>query len=116
MPEEPGAAYDRGVTAGGIAERLASHDRHFETINGSLERVAEEMHKLRLAVQRLGDQAISDATTRVTTAAALKDAEEARRSRTETAWSPIQKILAVLAGFAVLVGAVVGIVTLVRGR
>jgi hypothetical protein len=96
--------YDRGHMAGGIAERLASHDRHFESINGSLSDLASEMHELTLAVQRLGDQADAAAKTVVTTASALKDAEEARRGRSEQSWSPIQKFLALLAAAVALGG------------
>jgi hypothetical protein len=63
------------------------------------------MHELRLAVQRLGDQAISRDATVVTTAAALKDAEEARRSTADQSWSPWAKIFAAVGGIAALIGA-----------
>jgi hypothetical protein len=100
VTEEAGDAYDRGHTAGEIAARLAGHDKHFATINGSLAEVAREMHSLTLAVQRLGDQAVSRDATVITTAAALKDAEAARRDNSEHAWSPIARLLAVLGGLA----------------
>lgn len=102
MTEEAGDAYDRGHTAGEIAARLAGHDRHFATINGSLAAVALEMHALTLAVQRLGDQAVSRDATVITTAKALKDAEDARRDNAERAWSPVSRLLAVVGGFAAL--------------
>ena len=89
-------AYDRGTVAGKIDARLAGHDQHFATINGSLEKVASELHELKLAVQRLGDQAVSRDATVVTTAAALKDAEDARRSKSEQTWSPFAKTITVL--------------------
>jgi hypothetical protein len=88
-------AYDRGTVAGKIDARLAGHDKHFESINGSLEKVAAELNGLKLAVQRLGDQAVSRDATVVTTAAALKDAEDARRSKTESAWTPVAKAIAI---------------------
>jgi hypothetical protein len=91
MAESSQEAFDRGAAAGEIAARLLGHDKHFEKINGSLDRVAEEMHGLKLAVQRLGDQAVSRDATVLTTAAALKDAEEARRDKTEQAWSRSRK-------------------------
>jgi hypothetical protein len=106
MSETTGDAYDRGVIAGEIAARLAGHDKHFASINGSLATLASEMHDLVLAVQRLGDQAEANAKTVITTAAALKSAEEARRDKIEHSWSPVAKVLAVLAG-------VVGVVALV---
>ena len=96
--------FDRGHTAGEIAARLAGHDKHFATINGSIGDMTREMHNLTLAVQRLGDQAVSRDATVVTTAAALKDAEEARRSQAESSWSPWQKLLAVIGGLVALVG------------
>jgi outer membrane receptor for monomeric catechols len=88
---ENGSAYDRGVAAGEIAARLAGHDQHFGAINGSLGRMADEMHEMRLALQRLGDSAAADRATVVTTAVALKDAEEARRDATDTRWAPLQR-------------------------
>ncbi len=103
MAGEDGA-YDRGVAAGEIAARLAGHDKHFAAINGSLADVAREMHALTLAVQRLGDQAVSRDATVVTTAAALKDAEDARRSKSETSWSPFARGIAVVATLATVAG------------
>jgi len=103
VTESPQEAYDRGAVQGGIAERLASHDRHFEAINGNLARVADEMHGLRLAVQRLGDAQASDRTTAVTTAAALKAAEDARRAKSESAWTPMARFLAVVGGVVAVI-------------
>jgi hypothetical protein len=90
--ESPQEAYDRGTVAGGIAERLAGHDRHFAAINGQLARIAEEIYGMRLAVQGLSDAATSDRSTVVTTAAALKSADDARRSRSEWAWTPLARL------------------------
>lgn len=103
---QPDDAYDRGHIAGEIAARLAGHDRHFEAINGSLADIANEMHALTLAVQRLGDQAISRDATVVTTAAALKDAEDARRAKGEQTWTPFARTIAVLGGLAALAAVV----------
>lgn len=109
MSESPQDAYDRGAAAGEIAARLAGHDKHFATINGSLAEIAKEMHALTLAVQRLGDQAVSRDATVVTTAAALKDAEEARRSKDDQSWSPVARLFAVLGALAAL-AAVAGLI------
>ena len=107
MGEPVEDAYERGHIAGEIAARLAGHDRHFAAINGSLADLAREMHGLTLAVQRLGDQAVSRDATVVTTAAALKDAEDARRAKSEQSWSPWQKIFAAVGASAAL-AAVIG--------
>lgn len=96
--------YDRGRVDGAIAERLAGHDKHFAAINGSLADMVREMHDLTLAVQRLGDQAVARDATVVTTAAALKDAEEARRGSSERSWTPVARVLAIAGGVATIVG------------
>lgn len=107
---EPEDAYDRGHLAGSIAERLAGHDRHFSLINGSLVDIAREMRDLRMAVQRLADQAVARDATVITTAAALKDAEEARRDRTEQSWSPWAKIFVATGSLLGVAGLIILIV------
>ena len=104
-------AYDAGHTAGGIDARLAQHDTHFTQINGSIRDMAAEMAQVRMLLQRLADSADADRRTVVTTAAALKDAEEARRSTTTDRWSPWQKGIALLGAAVALAGFVVLIVT-----
>jgi hypothetical protein len=104
VPEDDEEAYERGHVAGEIAARLAGHDKHFNSINGSLERIAEKLTILAMDVQRLADQAVSDAATRISTAAALKDAEAARRDKTEQSWSPWSKVFAVIAAVVALAG------------
>jgi hypothetical protein len=107
-------AYDRGHLAGEIAARLAGHDQHFASINGSLADIAKAMHALTLAVQRLGNQAEASAATAIATAKALKDADEARRAQSERSWSPVQKFLAVVAGLGTALAMIIGIRTLIR--
>jgi hypothetical protein len=102
--------YKRGHDAGGIAERLDSHDRHFALINGSLADMVREIHGLALALQRLADQAVARDATVLTTAAALKEAEEARRDKTEQGWAPWQKALAVVAGLVAVAGLIVTLI------
>lgn len=92
--------YERGK----IDERLASHDKHFERINGSLTDVAENLASLNLGIQRLVDSAQADRATVLTTAKALKDAEEARRDKGDARWSPVQRLAVVLGGMAAVVG------------
>jgi hypothetical protein len=99
-------AYNRGHAAGGIAERLDSHDRHFSSINGSLDRVFAELHAIRMELQRQGDGARASADKVVATALALEKAETARRDRT---WSPFARLFAVL-GAAAALAAVIGLI------
>lgn len=82
---------------GQIDARLAGHDQHFAAINGSIGRLADEMHQMNLVVQGLADDAKANAKTVITTAAALKDAEAARRDKSETSWTPLSRALAVAA-------------------
>jgi methyl-accepting chemotaxis protein len=101
---ENGSQYDRGVAAGEISQRLKEHDQHFSKINGSMERVANELQKQTLAIQRMSDAMTANEATVLKTAAALKDAEEARRDRTETRWSPLTRL-------GIVVGILVGLAT-----
>lgn len=96
MAEEE-AAYERGRAEGEIRERLSSHDRHFEAINGQLARVAASLEQMIVAVARVGDrqQAIID------TSAATR---EAVRAASERRWSVWQRIFAVVGVLAALVG------------
>lgn len=107
-------AYEAGHTAGGIDARLAQHDTHFARINGSLADVARELAGVKLALQRLADSADADRRTVVTTAAALKDAEEARRSTTTDRWQPWQKAIALITGLGALAG--LAVLLLTKGR
>jgi hypothetical protein len=106
-------SYDRGHVDGVIAARLAGHDAHFAAINGSLADMVQEMRELTLAVQRLGDQAVARDATVVTTAAALKDAEEARRSTSDRSWTPVTRVIAVLGGVAALIAVLGGVAALI---
>jgi septal ring factor EnvC (AmiA/AmiB activator) len=102
------AAYERGVEAGRVEHTLQEHAEHLAKINGSMERVAQQLHELVLAVQRLGDQAEARDATVIATAHALEKAEAARRASSERTWSPFAKIFAAL-GAAAAVAAVVAV-------
>jgi hypothetical protein len=104
MTETPEQAFIRGTIAGAVETRLAGHDRHFAAINGSLATVADEMHQVVLGIQRLTDQAASDRQTVIATAAALRLADEARRTQTAERWSGVQKLLALWAAIATAIG------------
>jgi len=88
--------YGKGLEAGKVLQRLDGHDAHLERINGSMEKVATELAGVKLALQRLADQAVSRDATVITTAAALKDAEQARRDQAERSWSPVSRLSLVL--------------------
>lgn len=113
-PSEP-SDFDQGVAAGRIDARLAGHDKHFADINGSIKELAGEMHQLVLAVQRLGDAANADRATAITTAAALKEAEEARRGKSETRWTPMARLITVIVAAAVVAGVIIAYATLHNG-
>lgn len=88
--------YERGR----VDELLRQHGDHLSKINGSMEHVADELHGLRLDIQKLTQAADSDRGTVITTAKALRDAEETRRARAERGWSPFQKFSVVIASIA----------------
>jgi hypothetical protein len=97
-------AFDRGTAAGQITARLAEHDKHFARINGSLETMASEMHAVNLGLQGLRDEAVASRATVLTTAAALKAADDARRDKTEQSWSPMTRLGAVVASAVGVIG------------
>lgn len=120
MTESNQQAYDRGADAGRIEQRLAGYDAHFRTINGSIADTARELHDLVLAVQRLADQAVADAKTRVSTAEAVEKARQeaagaieaerrARSDRSATVWTVPRLAGAALGAIAALVALILGI-------
>lgn len=100
--------FKRGVEAGRVEQTLLEHAEHLAKINGSMERVAQQLHDLVLAVQRLGDQAEARDATVIATAHALEKAEATRRSRSARTWSPFAKLFAAL-GAAAAVAAIVAV-------
>jgi len=106
------SAYERGRSEA----RLDQHEERLDKLNGSLDRFATEMSGLKLGVQRLGDQADSDAATRLATAAALKEEREATASalrasteRAERRWTPAMRLGALLGSFATVIATAVAV-------
>jgi hypothetical protein len=95
------------MAAGRIAERLADHDAHLTRINGSMERVADELAQVKLILQGLADAANADRSTVLTTASALKDADAARREKSDVRWSPYSRLLALVVALAAVAAAVI---------
>jgi hypothetical protein len=117
---ENGSAFDRGVAAGEIAQRLKEHDKHFAQINGSMERVADELSGIKLQMQRMADAMSADRATVLTTAAAVEKERESTaqavekerttlRDQAETRWSPLMR-WGVFAGILAAIASVVAIV------
>jgi hypothetical protein len=88
--------YERGKVQGRTDSRLDDHDDHFAKLNGSVVDLGGKVAKLTLAIQRLTDQGTARDATVITTAAALKDAETARRDKSDQTWSPFAKTITVL--------------------
>jgi chromosome segregation ATPase len=89
---------------GRVDERLAGHDSHFKMINGSLKEIAANLASLNLSMQRMEDSAKSDRATVVTTAKALREAEDARRDKGEARWTPVQRLTMLLGSMGAVVG------------
>jgi hypothetical protein len=104
MTATEGDAYDRGHMAGETNERLAGHDKHFAAINGSLEKLAVTSHEQTMALQRIADQVTANTRAAAIVADALKDAEAARREKSNQTWTPLTRIFAVIAALSTLVG------------
>ena len=96
--------FERGHVAGVIAARLTEHDKHFANINGSIAEARAELKGINLQLQRLGDNAIAASATVIATAIALEKAETARRIKSDTSWSPFQKVIAVIGPILVAIG------------
>lgn len=95
---------------GRIDQRLDNHDKHFEQINGSMQKVATNLAELNLGIQRLIDSSAADRATVLTTAKALKDAEEARRDKGEQSWSPVQRLIAITVALAAIAGVIITLI------
>jgi len=110
------AALERGRRVGQVDAALSEHDERLDKINGSMERLANEMGEVKLAVQRLGDDARSAATTVLATAKALKEERdataEALRARTERAdqrWTPAMRFGALAGSAATVLGVAIAV-------
>ena len=110
---QPSNDYDRGVAAGEIAARLAGHDEHFASINGSLGDLAGEMRGVKLALQRLADRAAADRATARAAATAARELDEARRNAADAKWLPMSRLLLaalILLALAAVAAVVVAVV------
>lgn len=101
-----GEAFERGRVVGEINARLAGHDAHLATINGSVARFVVEMHALTVVVQRVADQQHEAANVAIATAAALTRDTDARRAASELAWRPWVRLFAALAALGSIVSIV----------
>jgi len=121
MPVEPEdrVAYTRGRLDGEVAAALSRHEDHFQRINGSLDKMADilgrqaaefsaQLAVQSLAIQRLADLGDAREKTVKETAAALKVADDQRRDAATTRSRPITTT-------AMVIGTVVGVLTLVLG-
>jgi hypothetical protein len=61
---------------------------------------------LTLKTQRLADDALASRETALSLAKALKEADEARRDKSEQTWSPITRVFAVIAAIATVASVV----------
>jgi hypothetical protein len=108
VTDQPDRDYERGR----VDATLTEHALHLGKINGSIDRFADELHVLVLAIQRLADAADADRSTVKVTAEALKEAEAARRDKSEQGWMPFQRGLAVLGGLAAVIGTIIAVLAL----
>lgn len=96
--------YQRGQIDGKVEARLDSHDDQLKHIFGVLAKVGRDLNALVLATQHLEEAARADKETAKATAAALADAEESRRAKSEDHWTPFQRVFAGIGGLSALTG------------
>ena len=80
---------------GTVAGRVDGHDRDIKQLN-------EGHAELKSETQTLREQAEADKATAVALALALKEADENRRKKSESSWSPWTKVFAVLAALYII--------------
>jgi|SRR6187431_90940 len=119
MTEQRG--YEEGVADGRVIQELRQHAEHLRTINGSTERVAQRLASIEVLLQQIVDKAdfraassaadlASRDATVVSVATALEKKEEARRDSIDQRWTPWQRTIAMAAGTATVIGAVITII------
>jgi anti-sigma-K factor RskA len=107
--------FERGHTAGAIAQRLNDHDKHFEKINGSIEVFDAHIRALTASIAEQGQLSAARERQMVATAAALAVSEQARRDRSIQSWSPWQKIATATVALMALAGFGLGLLRYLRG-
>jgi hypothetical protein len=105
--------YKRGMAEGKIFSRLDTHDAHFFQINGSIDRLSNEVHVLVLGLQKFSDAADARDAISVAAVKSVAEAETARQVAAERKWSSIQKLFAVVAALAAVITVAGVIITLV---
>jgi hypothetical protein len=103
--------YDRGVLAGEVATRLAGHDKHFASINGSLDKIAHTLDQflvkqnaMIVEIQRLNDNVDL-----------LKEAEKSSHAtKVSITSSPWLTILVVIAFIGIIIGMIAGVVAVIN--
>lgn len=100
-----------------MAERAANTSARVEKLETYRERDAQAIGELRLGHQQLASDAISRDATVATTAKALRDAKETQEAtdraavaRTESKWSPITKVFAVILAMSTIIITILSVV------
>lgn len=74
-----------------VADRIAG-------VTSRVDRHEIDIDRLKSTTQSLKESASAEATKAIALAAALKEADEARRQKSDQAWSPVAKVSIILAG------------------
>lgn len=85
-----------------VAERVVNLSGRVDAHDHEIKVQAGEIAELKSSTQTLKEQAEADKKTAVALALALKEADENRRTKAETSWSPWTKVFAVLAALAIV--------------
>lgn len=93
-------AFNRGYESGRVNTRLDGHDAQLKEMTSTLSKVVDVEQQLTLAVQDLAKAAMARDEKAVALALALKEADDERRTQSETTWSPFAKVITVMVAIA----------------
>jgi hypothetical protein len=87
-----------------VLERVANVNTRVDRHEREITENRDDIAQLQSLTQTLKEGADADKKTAVALALALKEADETRRTKSESTWSPITRLFAILTGIATIVG------------
>jgi hypothetical protein len=87
-----------------VLERVVNVNGRVDKHEREITENRDDIAQLKSLTQTLKEGADADKKTAVALALALKEADETRRTKSESTWSPITRLFAILTGIATIVG------------
>jgi hypothetical protein len=82
-----------------------------DDISATVKEHGEEISALKMFTQRLSDDAKASRETALSLAKALKEADEARRDKSEQTWTPFQRTITALSALTAVTAVVISLIT-----